>query len=73
MRPTVGRPRRRPALILALAGVVVFAGLVLPAASAHAAAACRVEYVKTWDNGSGFGAAVTITNLGEPVTSWTLG
>ena len=72
MRPT-GRPRRRPLLSLVIAVLIAAAGLVLPAAAAHAAAACRVQYAKSWDNGSGFGAAITITNLGDPVTSWTLG
>ena len=65
------RPRRRT--VLALTGLLAAASLVLPAAAAHAATACRVEYTRAWDNGSGFGAAITITNLGDPLTAWTLG
>ncbi|GAA3340506.1 hypothetical protein GCM10020358_28370 [Amorphoplanes nipponensis] len=65
--------RRRLALLFAavLAAAAGSAGI----ATAHAAAApaCRVDYRVTSDWGTGFGADVTVTNLGDPVTGWTLG
>ncbi|MDF2707357.1 MAG: cellobiohydrolase (1 4-beta-cellobiosidase A)-like protein [Nonomuraea muscovyensis] len=39
---------------------------------AHAAVACSVTYVKSWEGGGGFGANVTITNTGDPLTNWRL-
>ncbi|GAB1819478.1 cellulase family glycosylhydrolase [Herbidospora sp. RD11066] len=39
---------------------------------AQAAVACSVTYAKTWDNGGGFGANVTLRNLGDAVSPWTL-
>ncbi|WP_101784768.1 glycoside hydrolase family 48 protein [Nonomuraea indica] len=39
---------------------------------AHAAVGCSVTYVKAWDGGGGFGANVTITNTGDPLTNWRL-
>jgi cellulose 1,4-beta-cellobiosidase len=64
--------RRRP-LAYALIGAVVAAGLVaVPASVAHAAVACEVTYARTWDNGSGFGAAITIRNVGDPLAGWRL-
>jgi cellulose 1,4-beta-cellobiosidase len=51
--------------------VVAAAVIVLPQ-SARAAAACEVTYQKSWDNGSGFGANLTIRNTGDPIASWTL-
>ncbi|HEX6468395.1 MAG TPA: glycoside hydrolase family 6 protein [Streptosporangiaceae bacterium] len=46
------------------------AGIAINQASA--AAGCRVTYTVTnqWD--TGFGASLSITNLGDPLTSWTL-
>jgi lysophospholipase L1-like esterase len=49
------------------------AAVVAHTAAADAAAGCRVSYAVTSQWQGGFGAAVTITNLGDPVTSWTLG
>jgi len=54
------------------AGLLVAATLLLPAIAANAAAACRVDYVKFWDNGTGFGANITIRNLGDPIGQWRL-
>ena len=31
-----------------------------------------MTYTKAWDNGSGFGANINITNTGDPLTSWSL-
>jgi lysophospholipase L1-like esterase len=50
--------------------VLVGIGAARPAS---AAAGCRIDYAVTSQWSSGFGASVTITNLGDPVTSWTLG
>ena len=54
------------------AATLITAGTVADAPVASAAAACRVDYVVSSQWSSGFGANVTITNLGDAVTSWTL-
>ncbi|WP_442934573.1 rhamnogalacturonan lyase family protein [Micromonospora sp. CPCC 205739] len=41
-------------------------------AASAAAAGCRVDYRITNQWGGGFGADVTVTNLGDPVNGWTL-
>jgi beta-xylosidase len=41
-------------------------------APARAAAGCQVGYTVTNQWQGGFGAGVTVTNLGDPVTSWRL-
>ncbi|MEU4163141.1 non-reducing end alpha-L-arabinofuranosidase family hydrolase, partial [Actinoplanes sp. NPDC026670] len=58
----------------ALLGAVVLLGpatlaVALPAA---AAAGCSVNYTVSSQWTGGFGAAVTVTNLGDPVDGWTL-
>jgi len=74
MRP----PSPRTAAVAALAGAVCAAGspaagagAVFGAPAAHAAVACEVDYT-TNDWGTGFTAAVTITNRGPAVSGWTL-
>lgn len=65
---------RRRTLALSLAATAALtAGAGITALPASAAAGCGVAYSvsSTWPGG--FGAAVTITNLGDPLTSWTLG
>ncbi|QLQ35672.1 non-reducing end alpha-L-arabinofuranosidase family hydrolase [Micromonospora robiginosa] len=52
--------------LLASAGVVA----ALPAGAA--AAGCSVKYTVSSQWGGGFGAEVAITNLGDPLSSWTL-
>jgi len=65
------RPRR--ALAIGTAVMVVAATAVLiPATRALAAPSCSVAYTKQWDNGSGFGANLAITNTGDPITGWTM-
>lgn len=66
--------RTGPPRVLALAAVTVLGtGLVLvPTTAAQAAPACGVTYEKRWDNGRAFGAAITITNGGEPIDGWSL-
>jgi hypothetical protein len=53
------------AAALAAAGVVT-------ATAAHAATGCQVTYAISSQWQGGFGANVTITNLGDPLTNWTL-
>ena len=46
---------------------------VTSAVVAHAAAAgCQVTYAVSSQWSGGFGASVTVTNLGDPITGWTL-
>jgi cellulose 1,4-beta-cellobiosidase len=72
MRLPMRRSVRRP-LAYALAFTLAATGLVVvPASLAHAAVACEVTYTRTWDNGSGFGANLTIRNVGDPLTGWRL-
>jgi cellulose 1,4-beta-cellobiosidase len=70
------RRLRRPftglaALVLGAAGLgaVALAG----AAPASAATGCSVAYSVSSQWATGFGVAISITNLGSPLTSWTLG
>ncbi|MEU3456352.1 glycoside hydrolase family 6 protein [Micromonospora sp. NPDC006766] len=64
---------RSRALALTGAGVLVAGGLVtIPVTAAQAATQCSVDY-STSDWPGGFTATVTIKNLGDPLTSWTLG
>ncbi|GAA2072798.1 glycoside hydrolase family 48 protein [Actinomadura alba] len=51
--------------------LLALSGLVAVAQSASAAVQCQVDYAKN-DWGSGFTANVTINNLGDPLTGWTL-
>lgn len=53
------------------ATTLVVGGIALPAGAAQAAPACDVVYA-TNDWGSGFTGNVTIKNLGDAVSSWTL-
>jgi len=58
----------------ATAAVLATAGLaaVTFASSAHAAGGCQVSYTaNSWSGG--FTASISITNLGSPLTSWTVG
>ncbi|SCG57566.1 glycoside hydrolase family 48 protein [Micromonospora zamorensis] len=61
--------RRRVAL--AAAALLAIGGVTLPAGAAQAAPACDVVYA-TNDWNTGFTANVTIKNLGDPVSNWTL-
>ncbi|PSL58086.1 cellulose binding domain-containing protein [Saccharothrix carnea] len=57
---------------LAVVAALVAVGLTTPAATARAAAGCDVDYVITDQWRGGFGARVTLTNLGDPLSGWTL-
>lgn len=64
---------RRRTVTLALAATTALTGAgVLTALPASAAAGCGVAYQVTNSWPGGFGADVTVTNLGDPLTSWTL-
>ncbi|GAA2529296.1 cellulose binding domain-containing protein [Winogradskya humida] len=66
--------RTGPALLAAL-GLLTAAtatAVVTTAGPAQAAAGCRVDYATTSQWPGGFGASVSITNLGDPVTAWSL-
>jgi len=78
MRPTLriraGRVRLRQ--VLATFGVVGLGSIGLGAAAAAPASAapvCQVAYTVSNDWGTGFTTAVTITNNGAAISSWTLG
>jgi endoglucanase len=66
--------RRRTALAVAGAAVVAAGGLaaVIPIVGAAAASGCRVDYVIQNQWTTGFTGGVTITNLGDPLSSWRL-
>ncbi|WFE36714.1 cellulose binding domain-containing protein [Micromonospora sp. WMMD975] len=64
---------RRIALLAAVSAATLTAGALTTMTASAAAAACRVDYRVTNQWGGGFGADVTVTNLGDPVNGWTLG
>src|SRR5690348_5031941 len=66
---------RRRTLALSMGAAVAVAAIganVITALPASAATGCRVGYSITNQWPGGFGANVTITNLGDPLTAWTL-
>ena len=65
--------RRTLALSLATTAAVTAGAGALTALPASAAVGCRVAYQVSSQWPGGFGANVTITNLGDPLGSWTLG
>jgi cellulose 1,4-beta-cellobiosidase len=61
-------------MIAVAAAALGTAGMAAVAATqASAAATCTVQYSVSSDWGTGFSLAVTITNTGSAITSWTLG
>ncbi|MEH1098475.1 rhamnogalacturonan lyase family protein [Micromonospora sp. CPCC 205561] len=64
--------RHRSALLAATAGLLTVAGTFTTVVASAAAAGCRVDYqvINQWQGG--FGTNVTLTNLGDPVSAWTL-
>ncbi|GAA2630194.1 cellulose binding domain-containing protein [Paractinoplanes durhamensis] len=67
---------RRRLAVLATAALAVLAGGIATATASTAQAAttaCRVDYKISSQWAGGFGADVTITNLGDALTGWTLG
>jgi cellulose 1,4-beta-cellobiosidase len=67
-----GRSRLRRAAIAASALVLGSGLAVVAATQANAATGCSVNYQVTNQWPGGFGASISITNLGDPITSWTL-
>ncbi|MFY1595119.1 cellulose binding domain-containing protein [Micromonospora sp. WMMD737] len=63
---------RRVALLAAAAAAALAAGTLPTLTASAAAAGCRVEHRITNQWPGGFGADVTVTNLGDPVNGWTL-
>ncbi|HEX4705626.1 MAG TPA: cellulose binding domain-containing protein, partial [Pseudonocardiaceae bacterium] len=75
-----GRSRRVRRLVgwvaCLLAGATAIGTTATASAAPHpaaTAAGCQVTYSVPNDWGSGFSAAITITNTGPAITSWTLG
>jgi hypothetical protein len=64
--------RSRSILISTTAAALLVASGVVVAASAYAATGCSVAYAVTNQWAGGFGASVRLTNVGDPVTSWSL-
>jgi hypothetical protein len=65
--------RLNRAAIAVAATALLSAGLtVVVATQASAATGCRVTYAVTNQWQGGFGASVTLTNLGDPLNAWTL-
>ncbi|GAA3834225.1 hypothetical protein GCM10022226_64460 [Sphaerisporangium flaviroseum] len=62
----------RRVLTAVTALVLAAIGLIAGPTSANAAVACEVTYAKAWEGGTGFGGNITIKNLGDPLTSWSL-
>ena len=62
--------RRLAAYVTAV--LVAGAALVTTTRPAEAAAGCQAKYTITNQWAGGFGAAVDITNLGDPVSGWTV-
>ncbi|MDG4824016.1 cellulose binding domain-containing protein [Asanoa sp. WMMD1127] len=61
---------RTPAVVTATA--LLGASLAAAVGTATAAAGCRVDYTVPNQWQGGFGASVTVTNLGDPINGWTL-
>src|SRR5690242_19236515 len=59
---------------IAWLGAVLLATLSLTAVfkPAYAATGCRVDYAVTNQWTGGFGASVTVVNLGDPLNGWNL-
>ena len=66
--------RRRTALCIfaASAAALAAAGVVITAGAAQAAIGCRVSYAVSAQWPGGFTANVTLTNVGDPLTSWAV-
>ncbi|WP_326556858.1 rhamnogalacturonan lyase family protein [Micromonospora sp. NBC_01796] len=70
---SAGLRSRRTALLAAVtAGTLAVTGAMTAVVASAAAAGCRVDYQVANQWQGGFGAGVTITNLGDPLTAWSL-
>ncbi|MFF4378495.1 glycoside hydrolase family 6 protein [Kitasatospora sp. NPDC001547] len=73
--PGLNRLRSSRTALLAALGLLTATGAtatVLSTSAGAASAGCRIDYQVSnqWD--TGFGANVTVTNTGDPLSSWTL-
>jgi endoglucanase len=59
------------AVLLAVVGISAIQTAAVRTA-ADGAVSCSATYAKSWDNGSAFGASITVTNTGDPLTTWAL-
>ncbi|RSM74119.1 cellulose-binding protein [Actinoplanes sp. ATCC 53533] len=66
------RPRRVRLIAAGLAAVVCGAAATVTTTAHAAASGCRVDYAVGSQWTGGFSANVTVTNLGDAVTGWTL-
>ena len=67
------RSRRNRSLLAVAAAATIGAAVAVTAPGASAAAAgCQVSYTISSQWQGGFGASVAVTNLGDPVSGWTL-
>lgn len=64
--------RSRVAIVVAAGATVAATGTVISAPAAQAATGCRVDYAISSQWQGGFGANVTVTNLGDPLSGWRL-
>ncbi|MEU8424890.1 cellulose binding domain-containing protein [Micromonospora sp. NPDC048835] len=64
--------RHRLILLAATTAATVVAGTVGTVVASAAAVGCRVDYQITNQWQGGFGANVTVTNLGDPINGWAL-
>ncbi|TNH26314.1 hypothetical protein FHG89_21585 [Micromonospora orduensis] len=64
--------RHRLILLAASTAAAVVVGTVGTVVASAAAVGCRVDYQVTNQWQGGFGANVTVTNLGDPVNGWAL-
>jgi hypothetical protein len=64
--------RHKRALLLAPLAPIAATLVALTTTDASAATGCQATYSITSQWNTGFGAGVSITNLGSPVTSWTV-
>ena len=65
--------RTRATALLSAALLVVTGFGAAAATTAQAAAGCKVDYAISSQWGAGFGANVTLTNLGDTWNGWTVG
>ncbi|MGC4767384.1 arabinofuranosidase catalytic domain-containing protein [Micromonospora sp. DT44] len=71
MRPQDIR-HRRPALVAAAAALVLVGAAAAQTGASAAAAGCQVTYAVNSQWQGGFGANVTITNVGDAINGWRL-
>jgi cellulose 1,4-beta-cellobiosidase len=64
---------RRKLALMSAAAVAATTGLFVVAQQAYAATGCNAKYTIMNQWAGGFQAQVDVTNLGDPVTSWTVG